>query len=196
MSYVIYSIHLGCFVLIMSSIDAIYPSSYIINAKNILQAYTGIKIRSVVIPTPPNETFEDTHLHDMLLTYATSSRSWNIYLHQIPNFKNVTRMARSFDEYYWPSLIIVNELSLTSIWPVDLRNIQFQDIPNKIWLIVLSSKYDNQEHFNEAMKYKLTSLHGYLLQNLINSQIYVMVRLARTVQLLEIYHLVFSMKQI
>ena len=188
MAYEICSICLGCIILMMSSTDAVYPSSYIIKVKDILQSYTGIRIGSAVLLDSPNDMFENNHLTDMFVTYATSSRSTDLYLHQTPFFGNATRTAGLFlEKYYWPSLMIVTELALTSSWPVDLSNIHFQDMTNKIWLIVLSSKFDHQEDLDEAMNYKFTSLHRYLLQHLINSQIYVMVRLSRMVQLLEIY---------
>ena len=188
MAYGICSIGLGCFILMISSTAAMYPSSYIVRTKNILQSYTGIRIRDAVLLDPPNGMFENTNLPDMFVTYATSSRSTDMYLHQIPFFENATRIAgRFFEKYYLPSLMIITELALTSRWPVDFSNIHFQDITNKIWLIVLSSKFDDQEDLDEAITYKFTSLHGYLLQHLINSQIYLIVRISRMVQLLEIY---------
>ena len=129
MAYGICSIGLGCFILMISSTAAMYPSSYIIRTKNILQSYTGIRIRGALLLDPPNDMFESTNLPDMFVSYATSSRSTDMYLHQVPFFENSTRIAGLFFEKYdWPSLMIITELALTSRWPVDLSNVHFQDM--------------------------------------------------------------------
>ena len=180
-----------CWLVFICKTRAEYSIPFIKSATNHIEAYTGIRIKNVVLLTSSPYDIEKRVFYDDFGNFPTSSRKWRevfIQYHHFVTTQNETNKIKFIQRDSSPTVVLINDTKSLNILEEPLGHNQIQHLQNKIWLITLFSEYKTQDEMNKGVIKSITiAFQKYFLKFLINAQVYVMVRLNNTTQLLEIY---------